>query len=308
MKGEGKIFMARLNVVLLLGTVLIKPRIIRKPDGTYIYGMTQLNVLRGNRKIGNHTLGIKADNPTVISKDPDILQKWLTWETGDIVEIKGTIATTPLKKKLPVCENCGKEDNIIVGTLVYVNPISVEKWCHPASMEDAQSVLVANREISNSCWGFGTLVRDPKRLTPTSGLVVTQYQIAMNRKYRIRTDPPEIKTDYPWVKAYGETAEDNWRRLHVGSEIYFDGYLQARNVNRHTKCENCGSDIEWKDRAIEIVPYENAIEYIGEYYSDKEIAAREEERQKQAREAVFGRKPSGVTEEEIRAGIDPSAS
>ena len=300
--------MARLNVVLLFGTVLVKPRIIKKPDGTYIYGMTQLNVLRGNRKVGNHTVGIKADNPTVIAREPEILEQWLEWEEGDVVEVKGTLATTPLQKKLPVCGNCGKHDNIITGTLVYVNPISVTRWCHPRDKEEAQKLLVANREISNCCWGFGTLVRDPKRITPTSGLVVTQYQVAMNRKYRIRTDPPETKADYPWVKAYGITAEDNWRRLHVGSEIYFDGYLQARNVNRHTKCQGCGSDIEWKDRAIEIVPYENAIEYIGEYYSDEEVEAHEAERLRQAREAVFGKKEGAVTEEELRAGIDPSAS
>ena len=139
-------------------------------------------------------------------------------------------------------------------------------------------------------------------------MIVTQYQIAMNRKYRIRTDPPEIKTDYPWIKAYGDTAEDNWRRLHVGSEIYFDGYLQARNVQRHTKCQGCGNLIEWKDRAIEIVPYENAIEYIGEYYSDEEIEQRENERLRQAREAIFGKQQDEVTEEDVRAGIDPTAS
>ena len=301
--------MARLNVVLLLGTVLIKPKIVRnKEDGTYRYGMTQLNVIRGNRKVGNHTYGIKADNPTIISKEPEVLEQWVNWEVGDIVSVKGTIATLPIQKKLPVCPNCGKSDNIIVGTLVYVNPISVMKWKHPIDDEEAQKLLVANREISNCCWGFGTLVRDPKRLTPKAGMIVTQYQIAMNRKYRIRTDPPEIKTDYPWIKAYGDTAEDNWRRLHVGSEIYFDGYLQARNVQRRTKCQGCGNLIEWKDRAIEIVPYENAIEYIGEYYSDEEIEQRENERLKQAKEAVFGKQQDEVTEEDVRAGIDPTAS
>ena len=58
----------------------------------------------------------------------------------------------------------------------------------------------------------------------------------MNRKFRIQTDPPEIKTDYPWVKSYGENAKEDKNRLRVGSEVYIDGCLQARSVQRHAFC------------------------------------------------------------------------
>ena len=96
-------------------------------------------------------------------------------------------------------------------------------------------------------------------------------------------------------------AASDLKRLHIGSEVFIDGRLQARSVNQHTVCgqeydENgdpicydngmpmmrvdedgeiigCGKRYDWKDRIVEIVPYET--EYIGNYYSDEVLAEME---------------------------------
>ena len=139
------------------------------------------------------------------------------------------------------------------------------------------------------------------------GLIITQYQVALNRKFRIKTDPADLMTDFPWVKSYGDNAVEDKKRLHVGSEIFIDGCLQARSVNRHAICgqqydeagkplfyengtpvlredENgdligCGEKYDWKDRALEMVPYE--VEYIANVYTDEEIEENEKERRNQ---------------------------
>ena len=181
---------------------------------------------------------------------------------------------------------------------------------------------------------FGQLCRDPKKIKPKEGLIVTQYQIAMNRKYRIATDPVESKSDYPWVKCYGQNAVNDYWRLHMGSEIYIDGCIQARSVQRHAFCgqatdvygkplfddyrnpiikkdslgnpAGCGEQYDWKDRAMEIVPY--ATEYLSGFYSDEEIEEHKEARrqQKLASAMLNLQMPDDneITQDDIDAGYD----
>lgn len=302
--------MARHNLVFLYGCIARKPKIITDKDGNLIYGMGFITVLRGSRKVGDNRDRSKTDTPILLSLEPSILKEMSLWENGDIVEIKGTIATKNIKKAsvCPVCNTKNKND----GIQVYVNPFFVKKRAHCNNEEEAMKQLQENKEISNQVFLFGTLVRDPKKITPKKGLFVTQYMIAMNRKYRIRTDDPDIKADYPWVKSYGENALEDHQRLHVGSEVYIDGCLQARGVQRHAVCENCGNKYDWKDRAMEIVPY--STEYIGEFYSDEEVKENERRRIEQIRNSIFGdvgspykRKEADddiITEQDIEAGFD----
>lgn len=306
--------MARHNLVFLYGCVLKKPTIVTDDDGNLIYGMGFITVIRGSRKIEDNRDKTRTDSPIVLSLEPSIVKEMSLWDKGDIVEIKGTIATKNIKKTSE-CPNCNAK-NKNDGLQVYVNPFFIKKRAHCGNKEEAMKLLQENKEISNQVFVFGTLVRDPKKITPKLGLFVTQYMIALNRKYRIRTDDPNIKTDYPWVKNYGERALEDKKRLHVGSEVYIDGCLQARSVNRHCICENCGSKYDWKDRALEIVPY--STEYIGEFYSDEEIKENEHRQYEQLRAAVLDgvtsqckRKNANddiITEQDIDAGFDVSCN
>ena len=168
---------------------------------------------------------------------------------------------------------------------------------------DATDDLMENREISNQVWTIGTLIKDPRFFKTKDNIPITQYLIALNRKFRNPNDSEEIVTDWPIVKSYGEMALEDKVRLHQGSEIYIDGFLQARTVRRKIKCKCCGQLYEFKDHAMEIVPY--AIEYLTGFVSNQEI---EEERKttiEQIKQSIFDKKESmSEAEKEIMTSDD----
>lgn len=303
--------MARHNLVFLLGTIVKEPMIQKDKDtGEPKLAIAYLNVIRGYRDIGDRRIFAKYDTPCIMTKEPELIREIDSWKKNDVIEVKGVVATARILKS-SVCSHCGTK-NRKEGTLVYVNPFFAKKRQHLADEEACMHFLSENREVSNQIFVFGTLVRDPKKLLTKSGLVVTQYQIALNRKYRIRTDPPEIKSDYPWVKAYGDNAISDHERLMVGSEIFVDGCLQERGVQRKSTCASCGEEYEWRDRALEIVPY--ATEYVGRFRSDEEVEEEKRKRIEQVKNDVLKKKKimdgtaeSEITEDDIAAGIDTEA-
>lgn len=299
-------FMARQNLVFLLGCVAKAPRIVKKDD-EYLYAMVYVNVARGLRDVGDRRKYMKCDNPVIMTRDPACMKEIEKWSEHDAVYIKGMLACKKLRKA-SFCEYCHTK-NSLPGTLVYVNPIFCEKVGHLETDEECLQYLASHREISNQAYIYGTLCRDPKKMvSKETNLTITQYQVALNRKFRIRTDPPELKTDYPWVKSYGQNAIEDKKRLHVGSEVIVDGCLQARSVQRHAICGQeigddgkpmfygngepvlrqdekgnpigCGKEYTWKDRAMEIVPYDT--EYVCNYYDDEEIEENERKRMLQS--------------------------
>lgn len=44
----------------------------------------------------------------------------------------------------------------------------------------------------------GTLCRDVDEFSTDKNLRIAQYQIAVNRKYRLKDSSAEERTDYPW--------------------------------------------------------------------------------------------------------------
>lgn len=284
--------MARHNSISMTGAVLKAPFIKVDDDGNYKYSMCEIEVVRGNREVGDNKHFPKSENPRIISHDPVCVKEMASWKENDIVQIKGVIAVLNAKKS-SFCTHCG-EKNSAEGALVYVAPIFCFVLDHAETAEEAHKKIVEMREISNQINVIGTLCRDPKSVSPKEGLTITQYQIALNRKYVIRSDPPEIRSDYPWVKSYGENAEKDLMYLHTGSEVFIDGLVQARSVQRHSVCAACGKEYTWKERVLEIVPYET--EYLTNYYTEEEIAAKAKEEAKAVLRAALG--DAAVQEEE----------
>ena len=294
--------MARENLVILLGSVAMEPLIKNKPgEESTKYAMVYINVGRGVRDVGDGRKLMHCDDPMIMTRDPKLVEEISKWHTYDIVLIKGTIATKQIKKASH-CTFCGVR-NVITGMLVYVYPTYAKKWTHFDSADECLRFIADNREISNLARIFGTLVKDPSQITTKAGLRITQYPIAMYRKLKIRSDPPAIRADYPWVKSYGAIADEDMKRLYTGSEIMVDGCLQTRLVLRHIVCgvsydkdgkpekdedgnprmragpsgkpEGCGRTYDWKDRAMEVVPY--SVEYERNYRGDEEEEEKEEE-------------------------------
>ena len=322
--------MARENLVFLRGSVAKDPTVVKNGED-YLYAMVYVNVGRGTREVGDKRDYMKCDNPVIMTRDEQWVKEIETWHENDIVDIKGVIASKKIKKA-SFCPYCNTK-NTNQGALVYISPIFAERICHLETQQECLQYIAAHREISNQIYVFGRLCNEPKKLTSKSGLVVTQYQIAMNRKWRIRTDPPDVKSDFPWVKSYGANAMEDKKHLHMGSEVYVDGCLQARSILRHSVCgqmydekgkpmkdesgnpkirpnAGCGKRYDWEDRAMELVPYE--VEYVNDYYTDEDLKNMEEEKKRKAMQKVAGSSDDSeddiLTEEDYENGIDDMTS
>ena len=275
--------MARHNAVALYGQVCKEPAIVRNASGDISYTMCFIKTLRGIRKVENDVNYLRYDQILILAKDKDSYEKMSTWHVNDMVEVKG-VFTTKNVEKIVYCtdEGCSyssKESGGIKksGTICFVVPIFLDKIKSLSDDEECIKDLSKHREVSNQIYVLGELVREPKRIkiksreNNKSDITLTQYQIALDRKYKIKTDSPEIKTDYPWVKTYGTMAKEDRLRLHTGSVVFIDGYIQRRKVSRTTTCPLCGRMFEWRDDNMEIVPYD--IEYMPHtFYSDVMLA------------------------------------
>lgn len=266
--------MAKQNTAFLYASVHESPRIaIDRETGELKFGIAYVRVVRGLRD-AHDGINFRYDIPIIMSKEPEILAEMKEWSPNDIVFIKGTLACKDVPKK-SYCPHCTDDQgnstmNMSKGSLVYINPIYVKKVKSCEDENKATEDLKENREISNQIYCIGTLLTEPKLFKTKNGTSITQYKIAINRKYRIRTDSPETKTDWPWVKSFGEQAIEDKLRLKQGSDVYIDGFIQARQILRTTKCEHCGEFYRWEDTAMEIVPF--AVEYgRGTYKSDEEL-------------------------------------
>ena len=249
--------MAIHNEVLLYAEVVSPVQVIKSADGEeYKRASCTVKVIRGPRYWGDRVRKLQFDSPVVLTNIPSQIKVMEQWKVHDMVYIKGFFASKNIKKKVK-CK-CGKE-TVFNGTLMYVQPIYLEVWEHAKNTEEANKLLQKKDEISNNVTALGTLCRDVTHLVATNGVPVTQFPIAINRKFHIREDNPDLKTDYPWIKSYGDIAEQCAKIVHTGSEIFLDGIIQTRPVERNEPCEHCGDTLKWTEVATEVVPY--AVEF-----------------------------------------------
>lgn len=293
--------MARQNIVFMYARVNKAP-LINKNDATneLNYGLVYVDAVRGLRNVGDDLKFIKHDYPLIISRDKRILEEMATWKENDVVTIKGAI-TSKRMNKTSYCPNCKDENgmatkNVSTGNLLYITPIYVKKNYSFETKNEAIEEIVQNREISNQAYVVGTLLKDPKFIKTKAGLQVTQYPIAINRKFTIRTDDPSIRTDYPVVKSYGEQARDDKTFLKYQAEIIIDGFLQQRTVRRKQKCTCCGNIYEWQDNSLELVPYE--VEYLKGFLTPEEVEEEKKASVEEYKQMLFGNNASDNIEED----------
>lgn len=266
--------MGKQNIAFLYGRVSTQPKVsINTESGEYNYGMFYIDVVRSKRSVDDQVRFVKHDKPLIMSKEKEILDKVVDFKENDVVLIKGVVTSTKIQKSsFCQCDENTTTENEAFGNLIYITPIYVEKIASYGSDKQAAiEDVVNNREISNQVYLMGTLITEPKIFTTRRGNQITQYALAINRKFLIRSDDPSIKTDWPFVKSYGEQARQDKIFLKYQSEVIIDGFLQARTVERKTTCKNCGKIYTWQDHAMEIVPYE--VEYITGHKSKDEVEA-----------------------------------
>lgn len=275
--------MAKHNYVFLSGQVIQAPKILKNENtGEYVRAICPIKTIRGIRDFGNNIDHLKYDVPIIMTGNPEIVKKIADWNEGDMVQIKGTLATKDIIKST-TCQ-CGHK-NKRKGNIVFVNPIFVERREKKLSEEQGVKLLKDRCEISNQVTVIGPVCREPKLYKTDKGLAITTYQMAIRRKFRIKDDSAEVRTDFPWIKSYGAIAANDGKTIKKGSYIFVDGMIQTRKLERVQVCEECGCEYKWNDSATEIVPF--AVEYLRDYNTKEEIAEKEKNEGKLAAESVL---------------------
>lgn len=275
--------MAKHNYVMLYGQVAGQPRIHTDKEGNPNRVICPITVLRGIRDAGDNIRQLKYDRPIIMSGNPAMIEEMAKWKENDMVEVKGAVTTKDINKSTK-CKECGHV-NISKGNVVFINPIYADVRETGITKEEGQKLLKKRCEISNVVVLIGKLCRDPEYIYTPRGTLVTQYQLAVNRKFHIKEDAPNIRTDYPWIKSFGDIARMDAKVLSTGSMVLIDGAIQTRSIERRTACESCGAEYSWNDSAFEVIPY--AVEYLQDYKLPEEVAAEEEKLNKEAIKSVF---------------------
>ena len=269
--------MAKENTIYLHGQVAAKPRLYYGPDGSFKKATIEVNIVRrpGPLQDGQPTGGgkLRIDTPTVSTGNEEIGKKMGELQINDMVDVKGVLTTREAIKTTP-CERCGHK-NSVMGSAGYVTAIYICRRETGIGEEKGLELLLERSGISNSAILIGTLCREPKTYESDDGkTVITQYQLASNRKYHIRDDGGSSnKTDYPWVKTFGTQAKEDALCLSINSTVLINGAIQTRGFKRTTICESCDGEYEWNDKTIEVVPY--SVEYLANCYPIERVKPRE---------------------------------
>lgn len=252
--------MAKLNIVNLMGVILEDPIIKVTKDGEYV--TSTLKILTARRSYQNEKQNlagiVRSDIQQVVTRSAYLIENFiLDLEVGDLVIVKGSLSTREITRKVR-CPHCGEIEPTSIGVKVYVDPVTIfkVKSVNESSEEDINKMLVTFSEISNYATFFGTLVREP-RYAPDYGVARREIgmQVALNRKRYIVEDGPDKRTDYPYVRAFGELAEKCSKVLHTGSEIYIEGAIETRELQLEKQCSSCRETFFVNSVAVEIVPY-----------------------------------------------------
>lgn len=281
--------MAKHNVVNLYGLVLGMP-MIQKNDvtGAFERGQCKIVISDGTRDIGDKMDNIKFNKPLIMSGDPDQIALMATWKTNDMVQIKGALTTMNISKKI-CCPHC-REVTRVPGTIAFITPIHSKIIERNLSEEKGVEILKKDCEISNQILLIGDLCRDVSYFSD-EGKKISTYQLAVNRKFFVKGDVVENRTDYPYIHSFGDQAFSDQIALRTGSQVLIDGMLQTKDFKRVSKCENneCdhfGEEFEWKDWTMEVIPY--AVEYLKDYTTREEYEEMEKEKTEELKQKLFG--------------------
>ena len=161
--------------------------------------------------------------------------------------------STKMIRKPVKCEACGEVnmvDTLQTEVISYSPPYVFREKIVPEEIA----------EFSNVGNLIGSLCVDVARKDNVSGPTAAQFQIAVNRRYRVNELEKGTRTDYPWVKVFGSTAEECLKRLQKSSQVYICGSFQTRDISRHIVCRSCGGKLIYTERVGEVLP--NGVEFL----------------------------------------------
>lgn len=273
--------MARHNEVTMYGQVSSEPRVYTdkpgQPDAKRLQVTCTVAIIRGIRNFGAKDHRIKMDNPIVLSQNPRIMKSMASWEVGDMVLIRGTLASHDYNKKLPCkneeCVNENGERTIIAveETLVYVNPIFVEVLKNKLDPSEGTKDMREHSEISNRVTILGKATNDPELHVTEQGQRIVNYVLDVPRKYRIKEDVETNKHDFLIIKSYGNIADMDYDCIKEEGQIFIDGAIQVREYPKILECPCCKTQHNIVRTVTEVIPY--STEYGIGCRTEEEIEA-----------------------------------
>lgn len=84
----------------------------------------------------------------------------------------------------------------------------------------------------NKAMVFGNLTRDPELKSLPSGMQVTSFSIATNRRYKDRDGNWQDAVDFHNIVVFGRQAETSAQYLKKGSSALIEGRLQTRSWDK----------------------------------------------------------------------------
>lgn len=253
------------NSVWLHGQVYGNPKVIINAEKMPVKARIVLRVVRRLRSLnGMAEADIRFDYPIIITEDPEIIRYCeQNVREGDMLDVKG-VFTTRKRRKKRICPCCGKE-NIMLGVENCITPVYVSVREKGLSEIDGFSLLKERNEVSNNLYAIGTVVSDVEYYEDEKQRY-SQYCIMLGRKYWIKTDPADLRVDFPHVKSYGILGIRDKEYLESGAHVFIAGSVSTRNYKRHTYCEHCREEFEFDDSTMEIHSY--SVEYLDEKVTD----------------------------------------
>ena len=243
---EGAFIVARENTITVVGEVSKAPTVFYNESHQNFRIAFAVKTVRRNGRIDYPHVNVYG------LSEEEAKEYFGKLKIGVFVMVRGMVTTKLLEKKF----KCGKCGVIVEGSSFITEIISYGRPLCLAGKYEALELA----EFANNLSVIGTVCTDVTGRDSGNGVSLTQYQIAINRKYRVAEHEGVIKSDYPWVKSFGNQADEDLKRLRKSSKIYIAGSLQTREMSRFLICENCSSRIDYTESVAEIIPQD--VEYL----------------------------------------------
>lgn len=244
------------NTVYLYGQVSTTQ--IIKEEGHYIKGMVIIKTISKSTSFST---------PLILSKNQEIIERISWLQKGDMIRIKGVVNVENVYKT-QICPKCGKK-NKVKGVRFCVIPIAL--YCEERALSEEEGLKRLQQEgkFANQVLIAGTVCNKDGAIfyrNESGAIQTSSYQIASNRKFLIKEDRMDIKTDYPWIYTNGAQAASDATNLKQGSEIFVKGSVIGREIERKTSCQHCNTSYVWWDQAGEIAA--DTVYYLNDNETD----------------------------------------
>lgn len=226
--------MAKKNCVHVMGYV---DRLIEENEGKLYF---TIKIRKNKNKFVYPTIEIST------IKFPN----WIELTKGKMVIIEGLIKTDS-KEVIVDCPKCARRYK---GKQVNTTIAAQKMFIVDARTEES---------YINKVMLLGTVCKELE-----FKYIESTYSKVANMKYQIAVNGKEVNvSNYPWISTFAKQAEEDKKRIQVGSQVMVEGELITRYINKEYSCE-CGQVIKSSYGQTEVSG--TAVEYLNNCKFDEE--------------------------------------